>query len=697
MHTIITDTVSGAVSVPVYSYNEIPYKDIMLSCAESKKRGKYAVSYLEIPCAFDIETTNIYKRIKSGKDKGKIDSKYRPFAFMYHWQFCIGYRVVFGRRWEEFVSMLKMIIREMNLSKNLRLVVYCHNLSYEMQFMRRFLNVTESFCKEERRPLKVVHADCIEFRCSAALSNMSLKMFCKSENARFYKLEDDFDYAKIRTAETELTPKEQGYCYNDVRGLCECIHSLMRFDTLASIPMTSTGYVRRAARIEMKKNKKNRRIFTDSALSAEEYKSLRAAFRGGDTHANVRYSNQTLNNVTSFDIASSYPACMMCDKFPMSKFIPISMETFEKYRKSGDFCFLLHVAFFEIECTAAHGIPYIPLAKTKHLSSDRILDNGRVLSASELTMWAAYEDVTIILNEYHVKSMSIESVYMARADYLPKEYRSVVMDYYEKKTALKGKNDQESVYMYGKSKNRLNALYGMMVMRLDQSITEYTGKGETGYETTEEPLEETLTKYYKKRASFLAYQWGVWVTVHARKRLHDMMNVIGRDLVYIDTDSVKFLNYEKHRKGIEELNKALTKDAKDRGAYADDLKGKRHYMGVFEYDGKYDRLRTLGAKKYVVDIDGRCYSTIAGVSKKAGQAFFTKNGLDSFRIGAVIEDSGHLVAYYNDDEIHEITIDGCTMTTASNIALIDDTYTIGVTGDYLSLIQNMSDKKYDLC
>lgn len=693
MYTITTDTITGRVSVPVYSYNEIPYTEIMLSANESKKRGRYGVSYLEIPCAFDIETTNMYKRLKSGK----IDPDYRPFSFMYHWQFCIGYRVIFGRTWGEFQSLLSSIIKNMNLSDKLRLVVYCHNLSYEMQFMRRFINVTESFCKAERQPLKVVHDGCIEFRCSAALSNMNLKMFCKAENARFYKMTDAFDYSKIRTSETELTEEEQGYCYNDVRGLCECIQSLMRFDTLATIPMTSTGYVRRDARKEVKKNKKNRRIFKDSALEVDDYRNLRAAFRGGDTHANARFANQEINNVTSYDIASSYPACMVCNKFPMSKFIPVNISTFERMRKQkGEFCFLLHVALFDIRCKVAHGIPYIPLAKTKHLTADRVLDNGRILSASECTLWVTDIDMDIITEEYEIGSMSIESVYMARADYLPLEYRGVVMDYFKKKTELKGKDDPESVYMYGKSKNRLNALYGMMVMRLDQTLTEYTGEGDTGYETTEEPLEKTLEDYYKKRNNFLAYQWGVWVTVHARKRLHDMMRVIGRDLVYIDTDSVKFTNYKRHKADIDALNNRLQKDAEHHGAFADDPAGVRHYMGVFEYDGKYNRLKTLGAKKYVVDIDGKCYSTIAGVSKAAGQAYFTKNGLQAFKIGAVIENSGHLVAYYNDDEIHDITVDGCRMQTASNIALIDDTYTIGVTGDYLSLIQNINGGKYDL-
>ena len=106
-------------------------------------------------------------------------------------------------------------------------------------------------------------------------------------------------------------------------------------------------------------------------------------------------------------------------------------------------------------------------------------------------------------------------------------------------------------------------------------------------------------------------------------------------------------------------------------------------------EDSYDFMRTLGAKKYVVQIGNECYSTIAGVSKKAGQKYFNKNGINAFRIGAVIEDSGHLIAFYNDDEIHEIEIEGVKMVTASNVALIDDTYTIGITNDYWHILNEI--------
>ena len=692
MKIITTETITGAVSVPVYNYSEIPYTDIMLSAVESKKRRLH--SYLEIPCAFDIETTNIFRRVLDRKTgRMKIDTeKHPPFAFMYHWQFCIGYRVVFGRTWGDFQKMLELIERNMNLSKRIRLCIYVHNLAFEMQFMRKFLNITESFCKDDRQPLYVVHNDCIEFRCSAALSNMRLDKFCEAENATFYKLTDEFDYSKIRTSETELTMKEEGYCYNDVRGLCECIQSLMRFDTLSTMPLTNTGFVRRDSRNAMRKNKKNRIRFNDSALSADEYRYCRSAFRGGDTHANERYSNQTVRNVTSFDITSSYPACMMLsNKFPIFKMQPIVYETFERLWKEREkYLFLIHVGFINIECIAEHGMPYIPVAKCS-THGNRVIDNGRVKKAEVLSAWVTDIDLEIILKEYKHSEMRFDEIYAAKAGALPDEYKAVIMDYYKKKTTLKGLKDAESVYFYNKSKNQLNSLYGMMAMSIDKRKIKYTGNGPTGYEITdpEKPLEDILEKYYRSRNSFLPYQWSLVVTAEARKRLHTMMQIVGRDLVYVDTDSVKIVNYEKHQKEIEALNKDLQAAAESCGAFAVDRKGIRHYMGVWEKEDSYDFMRTLGAKKYVVQIGNECFSTIAGVSKKAGQKYFNKNGIDAFRIGAVIEDSGHLIAFYNDDEIHEIEIEGVKMVTASNVALIDDTYTIGITNDYWHILNEI--------
>ena len=683
MYKLNIECVDGIRPETVYTIAELSMLGKMLDCKDSKKRN---ITYLEIPCAFDIETTNIFQR----EPDGSIASDPRPYAFMYHWQFCLDDQVCFGRTWNEFIKLLKQLEDRMNLNNKRRLVIWCHNLSFEFQFFRRFVNVIDSFCKDEREPLKIVIEGGIEFRDSYALSNMTLQKFCQNEpGVIHYKLSgDDFDYDKIRTAEDPLTDYEKAYCYNDVRGLCECIASRMKNDTLANMPMTSTGYVRRDARKSMKENKNNRRQFVNMQLTPELYMLCRDAFRGGDTHANIIYSNQIVKNVSSYDIQSSYPACMMMNKFPMTAFFPIRARTFFN-KDLSDYAKIIHVRFKNIKYVGRCNMPYIALAKCKGVTKDRKVDNGRILSASFVELVLTDIDYNIILNEYNFDDIYVNEIYLSRYGFLSPEYKKVIMQYYKAKTRLK--DDPDMKYEYMKSKNRLNSLYGMMCQKIDHDTTKYINDD---YDTKSLPLEDQITTYYNSYNSFLSYQHGVWVTAHARFRLREMLNIVGPDVVYCDTDSVKCING--HVEDFEKKNKEIIKQAERCGAYATDKAGEKHYMGIWENEtekAQYSEFKTLGAKKYVYIQNGKVNSTIAGVGKKIGADYFTNNGIDSFRIGEKITDSGHLTAYYNDDALHYIEVNGCRMLSGSNVALVNNSYTIGVTDEYFDLLEKAIDKQ----
>lgn len=684
MRTINVYTKEGIRRENVFTIKELPLLGKLLQCKDSKKRG---VNYLQIPCAFDIETTNIYKR----ELDGTLMTEPRPFSFMYHWQFCIDDAVCFGRTWEEFQELLKALETRMDLSYKNRLVIYVHNLPFEWNFMNRFIDYAEGFFKEERKPLKILTKGGIEFRCSYALSNMSLNKFCENEGAVYYKLDGEaFDYDKIRTPQTTLTEYEESYCYNDVRGLCECIASRLRFDSLGTIPMTSTGYVRRDLRAAVKGDKKYRESFRNNALTPELYTLCREAFRGGDTHANLNYSNQIVHNVTSKDITSSYPASMMMNLYPQTQFFKMNVSTFNNMDTS-EYALLMEVRFINIKYIGSCGIPYIPRSKCRAYTPDKVIDNGRILWASMIECVLTDIDYEIIKKEYSYDDIFIKDIYASRYAPLSDKIKNTVMDYYKGKTLLKG--DSEHVYEYNKKKNSLNSTYGCMVMRIDQELTEYDSISHE-YNSTQLALEEILAKFYKSYNSFLSYQHGVWITANSRKRLREMLWKVGSDVIYCDTDSIKYVG--DHEAEFQEKNKQIIKEAEEAGAYAETKSGKIKYMGVWDDDGTYEEFKTLGAKKYVYSENGIIHSTIAGVSKKAGQKFFSTNGLDAFKIGNVIPDSGHLTAFYNDDNIHQITIKGCTFTTASNVALIDNTYTIGVTDEYLDLLEKALDKCQDI-
>lgn len=668
----------------VYDYKSFPYAEILGTTTVRKHKE----TYYNIPCAFDIETTNV-----NGE---------KPYAFMYQWQFCFDKIVCFGRTWEEYVVYISKLHEVLELSEYKKLVVYVHNLDFEFQFLRSFFIFTKVFARKERKPLKAC-ANGIEYRCSYYLSNMSLSKFCENTpGVRFYKLKDIYDYNKIRTPKTPLTNDELAYCYCDVYGLCECIRHKLEEDTIASIPLTSTGYVRRDFRSAVQKNKKNRQRFIDTALDEELYTIMREAFRGGNTHANAWYSGQILENLDSYDVSSSYPGAMLLDKYPMTKFIKENPTRLKKYLSPGN-AFIGRFRFVGVKHKLPYGIPYIDVAHCRALSGS-VKDNGRILAADDIIITLTDIDYKIIIDTYDIDKIYCKDLYVSKYGYLPAEIREMTKIYFESKSKLKNVEGME--YEYTKSKNKLNSAYGMMVCNIvdgdivigkaKESIHKKPTK--TGWDTEKSNVKEKLEKYYKNRNSFLSYQHGVWVTANARKRLQDMINIVGNDVVYIDTDSIKCLSG--HKNDFAKMNKFII-DKINHAPIPPHIKvdGTDFYMGTWDYEGSYNKFITHGSKKYcyehtVYDKEKKMYidkivTTVSGLGKEEGSAEISKKGITDFRIGKVFKDSGRLTAYYNDDtEIHTITINGDTFITGSNVALIPTTYILGISDEYEELLKN---------
>lgn len=87
---------------------------------------------------------------------------------------------------------------------------------------------------------------------------MSLDVYLKKFNVLHRKKSGEkFNYNKIRTPSTPLPDDDLEYIYNDVIGLCEAIYTEMKNDgdTLYTIPLTSTGYVRRDIKKALKMKK----------------------------------------------------------------------------------------------------------------------------------------------------------------------------------------------------------------------------------------------------------------------------------------------------------------------------------------------------------------------------------------------------------------------------------------------------------
>lgn len=628
----------------------------------------YIKGYVSYPATFDIETTTL---------KGE-----NPTAFMYIWQFCIKGVVFFGRTWREFLDFIDDVSDLLNLDNKHKLVIYVHNLSFEFEFIRKFIKFDNIFATAPHKVLKA-STDKLEFRCSYYLSNMSLLKFIENTPGAIHlKSKADLDYKKVRTPKTKLTSKELGYCYNDVKGLEEAIINLLQKDTLKSIPLTSTGYVRRDCRLAMRKNKKNRKMFLSTRLNYEQFVLCEECFRGGNTASSRFYCNDLLKKVGSYDLSSSYPYQMMAKEYPVGAFIKYTIESEKELEHlSTAYCTIGRYCFTNVKVKKNVSIPYIPVSKIS--TNNCTAFNGRVLKADYVNISLTNIDYEIIKSQYNFDELYVKDFYIARKGELPKELKDVIMKYYENKTTLKG--IIEFLYEYFTSKEKLNSIYGMIVTnpcKGETVIDEETGE----WSTDDTNKAELLDKFYKSWNSFLPYQWGIFVTANARKQLQEGIDKVGLDVVYCDTDSIKYVN--NHEQDFKELNDKINK------SFSANRNGVDYPMGVWDSENQkgkyyeYNQFKTLGAKKYAFTKQGKLGITVAGLAKKEGAIELAKKGgIKKFENGAVFINSGRSSVYFNNDEIHTIIVEGVEIETASNIAIVETTYTLGITDTMLDIIE----------
>ena len=662
-----------------------------------RRKGQKEYHYRDCICAFDIETTN---------DKEIEES------FMYIWQFCIyrhgTHRVILGRTWEQFRVLMQAISRR--LGDKEYVMVYIHNADFEFTFLTSVFKFSteDVFCLDKRRVARFVIDKHIEFRCSHKLTNLSLATFTKQMGVKHRKLDGEkFDYSVYRTPGRALKRYELNYCINDVLGLCEAVEEKIKRegDDLYSVCLTATGYIRRECKKEFTKlhYKWRRSIQPDYEL----LEALKQAFRGGNVHGNRLYALDIQENVHSADRSSSYPEVIINHEFPggrMWHIGPISWSHMRELLEEKHLALLMKIRIWGLKlkddlCSN----PYLPSAKiigisnhtvpdfdklTKRKQKQALIyeDNGRVLAIrpGEFVEYAITDvDLRIICSLYEWDYIEIFDSWGTTYKPLPQCIRDLTIKHYRGKTGYKGVEGMDAIYLA--SKERLNSIYGMMCQNPVRPSIVYDQDAkpdEDCYKEAQKDKKELLESYSKK--GFLPYQWAVWVTAWSRYELQRGIRNVesqGGVVLYVDTDSVKYMD-EGHEISWDEYNREKIALAEKTGAYADDPKGERHYMGVFEYEGKSDRWVFAGAKKYVGEKKGKLEITIAGVPKKKGAAELQrKGGIDAFSLEFMFEDAG-LAVKYNDHSDHYIERNGETIHITNNMYLYKDTYIVGIEDNY---------------
>ena len=661
---------------------------------------KNRIRYINMPNAFDIETSSF------------MDGKqYR--ACMYIWQMSIDGLIVIGRTWEEFIELIDMLADFYNTYKEKVLVIYVHNLSYEFQWMRHLFEWESVFSLEERKPVYARTTKGIEFRCSYILSGMSLERLGKNLiRHKIEKLTGNLDYGKIRHSGTKMTEDEISYCINDVKVVTAYIQERIEEDgNITKIPMTQTGYVRRATRnacfgTDHKKRqfKIYRAFITELSMEADEYALCKKAFMGGFTHANAFHVDKTITDVKSFDFTSSYPFCMIAFKYPMTKGEKVEVTFNELMEMKNRYAWVFQIAFKNLrtKITYEH---YLSESRCR-IEGQHDIDNGRVVYAEFLSTVITNVDLSIIEGCYEWDDAKVVTAYRYRWDYLPTPIIESLLNFYSAKTSLKNVAGREADYMA--AKGNCNSNYGMMVTDPLRETVTYDGE----WGTKEISVEEGIDKYNKSRQRFLFYPWGIFVTAWARRNLFTGIHEFKHDYIYSDTDSIKVMNADVHMDYIRKYNEWAVSRLHTAMEYHDlpfdlcnpkDINGDEHMLGVWDYEGKMSRFRTLGAKRYMTEKEGKVSLTVSGLNKKKAIPYlldmYGKQGIfDAFTydeitregISVPAEHTGRITMRYIDDETRGTVTDYLgnegTYHEMSSAHMENGAYSMSMGRDYISFL-----------
>ncbi len=644
--------------------------------------------YIRIPMGYDTETTRLNKH-----------------SYVYHFCVTIGKKTIGFRNWSMFLDWLQYLNHKLDRKYRNnkiipKLIIWVANLSFEFQFLKDRAE-WKVFATNSRQPLTADYGKYVQFREALKISGGNLaylaNTYCKTQ-----KMVGDLDYTKQRNSTTPLTEKESQYIENDTVILAEFADYIYKHaESWGCMPYTATGILRAECKRAAKSDTGYLSEIQDAYFTEKEYEVyMQYLFRGGFTHANRAYVNKILIDVESWDKKSSYPSKILQEYFPADKFkqVVFKPEYLEKC------CCILDIEFTNIRATTTHSI------ESSHKCVDythAYWDNGRLMQAESLRVLLTELDYKIYKLFYKWDNIKIISCKIAHRRSFPFFMRELILKYFD----IKEHTPKETTE-YMESKKRINAFYGMCVTRHHKTEDTYiNGEWVQQPATNKDGTVKTYDDFIKD--DFLLPAWGIWITAHARTDLLLQVWENQKYVVYCDTDSIYFAKgYDKskiiaYNEHLQEINRQGIQRNYDK-------------IGCYEFEGRYKRFKTLGAKRYVKeyylkDLKQHRYKiihitpkhksklhksyyislhrhtqTIAGLGKYALVEYCNKTHKDIFNVFApgmiLLEEYTQKLTTHYEDKPHRDIIDGELMYEKSSVSLMPSDFRLHMSREYLKLI-----------
>lgn len=547
----------------------------------------------------------------------------------FHMNIC----TLYGHKPSECIDCLNKMLEHLSGEKTF---VYIFNASYDWVFLRKFMLKeygipVKQLNTKPHYPIYIEFANGLVLRDALILAQRKLEKWAEDMDVEHKKAVGSWDYDLIRNQDHVFTPEEIHYIENDTLAGVECLDKLMESinKEIYSIPWTATGI----PRDEIKKRGKEHngyRDFKSQLLAYDQQKIMERVFHGGYTHGNRLYYNDTVFGIIdAYDFASSYPFCMLSEKYPAEMFTPMKDRSISDILgdKDNNAYFFKLILINAVLRDRLFPMPYLQYSKClKTINAD--VDNGRILSCDYAEIWITELDLEIIAEQYEIERHICTNVYAAHKDYLPRWYTDYIFEMFEQKTMLKGKDR----VLYNVAKGKLNSLYGMTVQRpAPWTINENYETGEFTEDDQMDP-EEEYSKYGKRKTNVLNYQIGVWTTAYAARNLFRLGSCAGTWL-YSDTDSCYGLHWDMDKLKAYNMECMQKLIANGYGPVINN--GRQYWLGVAEHDGRYTQFKQIHAKCYCCRSaeDGELHITVAGVPKKGADVL--QDDISNFRPGCI--------------------------------------------------------------
>lgn len=314
---------------------------------------------------------------------------------------------------------------------------------------------------------------------------------------------------------------------------------------------------------------------------------------------NPAFINKTLENVRGYDISSSHLGFILRKKYPSTEALKVEGDEVFRILDKDWYAWIGEFEFVGLKEKVK--LP-IDLRKFGYLNDD---DNWVLILTN--AHWSAFRRL------FSCEQVIPRNFFRFENKELQRNYAKMANTLYEEKEHYKKNSDS---YVSSIFKFRTELPFGQSIKNPVWHWTVYRDeeKNEFIKEKAEEPTFEDMIDRIKKSA--LPMQVGIWTAAYSWAEEVNMILDLGpENVIYGDTDCVKFINKEELVNIVEEHNKEIDREVKV-------ISNKRNMLetspkiGRWKDEGIFIQFKAIGVKWYLFNSNKGLEVKAAGADNK---------------------------------------------------------------------------------